>query len=309
MNCTACGQTLEFGETKCPFCGTEAPRRNELALDLTPPPPPPPPPPSASRQPTPSTPREPLGRDQADKPWREEVRDRVHERRRDRGFESDLPLFAARPQAPRPSVTPPPRPRPPVTLGAEPADDLPLRAPVPAQTPQELLDDEGEVPDADASPGLSPGSWLLGDTPSGRELPAVERPAAGLERAQAAALDIALLFLVWGVILYFSGKATRVGLTGLRPSWPVVIGYLVFVGLAYATYFTGVAGRTPGKMVLGLRVVDTQGRAPGLLRALFRALFGVALTAAAGIGLLPMMFDPARRALHDRLFGTRVIRV
>jgi len=33
--------------------------------------------------------------------------------------------------------------------------------------------------------------------------------------------------------------------------------------------------------------------------------FGV-LTA--GLGQLPMMFDPARRALHDRLFGTRVVK-
>jgi uncharacterized RDD family membrane protein YckC len=27
-----------------------------------------------------------------------------------------------------------------------------------------------------------------------------------------------------------------------------------------------------------------------------------------GLGQLPMLFDPARRALHDRLFGTRVVK-
>jgi uncharacterized RDD family membrane protein YckC len=308
MNCAACGQALELGETQCPFCGTAAPKRSDLLLDLTPPARPSPP-----RQETPSTPREPAARRDTEKPWRDEVRDRVHERRRDRGFETDLPLFAPRPQAARPSVpTPPPAPapRPPVLRREELADELPLHPPASTGSARaDLLDDPDDLPGPAEEPGLTPGSWLLGDAPACRELPTVERPAAGLERVQAAAVDIALLFLVWGAILYFSGKATRLGLGGLRPSWPVVIGYLAFVGLAYATYFTGVAGRTPGKMAIGLRVVDTQGRAPGLVRALFRAVFGVILTAAAGIGLLPMLFDPARRALHDRIFGTRVIRV
>ncbi len=49
--------------------------------------------------------------------------------------------------------------------------------------------------------------------------------------------------------------------------------------------------------------------APGFFRALFRAVFGTLGTLAAGLGLLFMIFDPARRALHDRLFRTRVIRI
>lgn len=298
MNCPTCGQTLEVSESQCPFCGTAAPARNDLVLELTPPRPHPP----ADK--TPEA-REPAARHRDERPWRDEVRERVHGRRRDRGFETDLPLFAPR----RESL----RPGPPaakviterVLDPAEPSDELPLRPSTPAMHP---YDDIEDPPSDEQQDSLTPGTWLLDDAPTPGALPAAERPASGLERAQAAAVDIALLAAVWGVILYFSGKATRAGLVGLRPSWSVVAGYLLFVGLIYAAYFTGVAGRTPGKMAVGLRVVDTYGRAPGFFRALFRAVLGTLGTVAAGLGLLFMVFDPARRALHDRLFRTRVIR-
>ena len=83
---------------------------------------------------------------------------------------------------------------------------------------------------------------------------------------------------------------------------------LAFLGLVYGCYFTGTTGQTVGKMAAGLRVVDAAGHPPGYLRAFVRALIGACGVLAAGLGLLPMMFDPARRAFHDRLFRTRVIK-
>ena len=58
----------------------------------------------------------------------------------------------------------------------------------------------------------------------------------------------------------------------------------------------------------GLRVVGATGRPPGYPRAMARACVGLLGTALVGLGLLPMAFDPAGRALHDRLFRTRVVR-
>jgi uncharacterized RDD family membrane protein YckC len=303
MTCIACGQTIEVGESQCPFCGTAVPKRSDLVLEPTPPRP---------SQPADKTPqaREPAVRRREERPWRDEVRERVHERRRDRGFETDLPLFAPRRESARP--TPPPANTIPdqVLDAKEASDELSLR-PASEVTPgPRSFDNVEDSPDRAESEreSLAPTTWLLDETPSPGEVSAAERPASGLERAQAAAVDAALLAVVWGLILYFAGKATRVGLAGLRPSWSVVTGYLLFVGLIYAAYFTGVSGRTPGKMVMGLRVVDTYGRAPGFFRALLRVVFGTLGTLAAGLGLLFMIFDPARRALHDRLFKTRVIR-
>ncbi|HVQ28790.1 MAG TPA: RDD family protein, partial [Vicinamibacteria bacterium] len=144
--------------------------------------------------------------------------------------------------------------------------------------------------------------------PEAGESRPVERPALFVERLQAAAVDVALLSGLWSVVVYFASRAARVPLSGLLPSWPWLTGYLAFLGLVYAAYFTGTTGQTLGKILLSLRVVDTAGQPPGYLRALLRAALGAVSVLAAGLGLVPMAFDPARRALHDRAFRTRVIR-
>ena len=95
----------------------------------------------------------------------------------------------------------------------------------------------------------------------------------------------------------------------LASSWPAIASYLGLLALFYAGYFTGTTGQTPGKLVTGLRVVDAAGRPPGYLRSAARALVGLLGTALAGLGLVPMAFDPAARALHDRIFRTRVVRI
>jgi uncharacterized RDD family membrane protein YckC len=136
----------------------------------------------------------------------------------------------------------------------------------------------------------------------------VERPAGPLERAQAAVLDLGLLLGMWALVLYFAGRAAHTGLSGLTPAWPWLAAYLAGLGFAYAVYFTGVTGQTLGKLALGLRVVTSNGQPPGPVKALGRALVGVIGIALAFGGLVPVLFDPAKRALHDRLLKTRVIK-
>jgi uncharacterized RDD family membrane protein YckC len=149
--------------------------------------------------------------------------------------------------------------------------------------------------------------WL--DLPSKPpEARPVERPALPQERLQAAAIDLSLLVGVWTVVVYFASRAAHVSLASLRPSGPWLLAYLAFLGLVYASYFTGTTGQTLGKMVTGLRVLHSSSRPPGYLRAFLRAGAGALGILSVGLGLLPMMFDPARRALHDRLFGTRVVK-
>ena len=136
----------------------------------------------------------------------------------------------------------------------------------------------------------------------------VERPARVAERARAAAVDALLFAALSAVVVYFTGRAARVDLAALASSWPALASYLGLLALFYAGYFTGTTGQTPGKLVTGLRVVGANGRPPGYLRAMARALVGLLGTGLVGLGLLPMAFDPAARALHDRLFRTRVVR-
>ena len=117
-----------------------------------------------------------------------------------------------------------------------------------------------------------------------------------------------LLLGMWAVVVYFASRAAQVTLAGLLPSWPYLAGYLAALGLIYAGYFTGTTGQTLGKIALGLRVVDTAGQPPGYLRASLRAAAGAIGVLLAGSGLLTVLMDPARRALHDRLLDTRVVK-
>jgi uncharacterized RDD family membrane protein YckC len=200
--------------------------------------------------------------------------------------------------------------------------DLPLRRPVPAETDEAGEAAAEELPPAaprtearasveDELPieedSLRPeDEWELPSTP--KEPRPVERPALPQERLQAAAVDMALLASVSTLVVYFASRAAHVSLGALRPSWPWLLGYLAFLGLVYASYFTGTTGQTLGKMVTGLRVLQVSSRPPGYLRAFLRAAVGALGILVVGLGQLPMLFDPARRALHDRLFGTRVVK-
>jgi uncharacterized RDD family membrane protein YckC len=255
--------------------------------------------------------------------WKDEVRERVRDRRLQRGAAVELPLFPDTEPIETPSALPSrdaevERPAPVVanpTATEEDVFDLPLReVETPAAAPalrefprapaMELGEPAAEIEPADRGPRLD--TWL-DEAP--RPAAPVERPAGYFERAQAAAVDLVLLLAVWTVVLYFASRTAHVTLLGLRPAWPYLAAYLAFLGLVYACYFTGTTGQTVGKIAGGLRVVHAGGRPPGYGRAFARAALGVLGVALALVGLAPMLIDPARRALHDRLLRTRVVKV
>jgi uncharacterized RDD family membrane protein YckC len=192
-------------------------------------------------------------------------------------------------------------PAPPVEIGTGPDPEVPpVKVELPSDEP--VFDEE---PIASGDDGAQEDLSL---TPPAPEPSPLERPARVGERAQAAVVDAGILCVLGGLVLYFTGRTARVELLSLAASWPWLVSYLAFLGLFYAGYFTGTSGQTPGKMVTGLRVVDRRGRPPGYLRAAARAAVAAVGTAVAGVGLIPMALDPARRAFHDRLLHTRVVR-
>jgi uncharacterized RDD family membrane protein YckC len=78
--------------------------------------------------------------------------------------------------------------------------------------------------------------------------------------------------------------------------------------MLYFVGFHGALGATPGKMLFGMRVVRADGEALSVPRALGRYLAEMLSAAALGAGYLITPFHPERRALHDLVAGTRVIR-
>jgi uncharacterized RDD family membrane protein YckC len=85
------------------------------------------------------------------------------------------------------------------------------------------------------------------------------------------------------------------------------IPFALGVGAAYFVWGWGVAGATPGKRLLGLRVEAEDGRCPiGAGRAFVRLLgYTVSgLLVGLGFALIPLTGD----GLHDKIAGTRVVR-
>jgi uncharacterized RDD family membrane protein YckC len=99
-----------------------------------------------------------------------------------------------------------------------------------------------------------------------------------------------------------SGTASAIAAVGLA--------YLVGMALA-ATYegvFVNKLGATPGKMVLGLRVVRPDGGPVSLGRAVGRYFAKILSTIILFIGYIMVGFDREKRGLHDILVDTRVIK-
>jgi uncharacterized RDD family membrane protein YckC len=100
-----------------------------------------------------------------------------------------------------------------------------------------------------------------------------------------------------------------------NPPPPVLYHYSILCNLLahlilllYVTGFYAVHGKTPGKSALRLRVVDEQGRKPALIKAALRGLVFVLSVYALGIPFICVFLNPQRRAPHDFVAGTWVVR-
>ena len=129
-------------------------------------------------------------------------------------------------------------------------------------------------------------------------------------RAAAFGVDALWLFSLAGVI--------AIALTGQpRPAFgePGVVATLAagigeLLPLAVCVIGWGRFGRTPGKLLLDLRVINARtGEPPGYLRAFIRYIGYFVSALPLGLGFLWIVFDRQRQGLHDKLAGTRVVMV
>ncbi len=86
--------------------------------------------------------------------------------------------------------------------------------------------------------------------------------------------------------------------------------YFVCVSIMffYYVYFTHVYGKTLGKAVLGIKVVNKQGKNPEISEVLKREVIGKILSSLLfGMGYIWALFDRNNQALHDKIARTYVI--
>jgi uncharacterized RDD family membrane protein YckC len=142
-------------------------------------------------------------------------------------------------------------------------------------------------------------------------------------RGLALGLDLAMVTAFVYVVLKIGpgpldlGALPRSGLHGidhfvhllLQHSGKVFPILLFGAGTAFA-YFVlcqAILAATPGKLMLGMRIVDARGRRIGPVRALLRTLaYGISASFFL-MGFFWAAFDLERRSLHDVLSGTYVI--
>ncbi len=82
----------------------------------------------------------------------------------------------------------------------------------------------------------------------------------------------------------------------------------LFISMLYFTYFHGATGKTPGKMIFGLQVVQATGEKMtfgiGFLRWVGYLISGLVFY----IGFIWIAFDGKKQGWHDKIAGTVVIR-
>ncbi len=147
--------------------------------------------------------------------------------------------------------------------------------------------------------------------------------AALWRRLVAGTVDTALLVLLSGAYLAVAARAAGIRpgpapsggldlLAHLLQAWaPVLLpgaAVALALGVAYAAIFGMLlGGRSPGRFLAGIRLVDGSGAPPGPVRAVVRAVLSVGSLALLCAGFWLSLFDRRGQTLHDKLSGTFVV--
>jgi uncharacterized RDD family membrane protein YckC len=120
-------------------------------------------------------------------------------------------------------------------------------------------------------------------------------------------------YILLALILTFSIMVARLMGGGARMAGGTAEKIGVFITLIVAVLdlvvLAGLTGKTVGKWTTGLRIERTDGRLPGIGRAVLRHLVGYPLSLLPfGLGFLIVVVSPTGRALHDLIAGTIVVR-
>jgi len=139
-------------------------------------------------------------------------------------------------------------------------------------------------------------------------------PLAGFCLRLVAKLIDYVIIAVIGTLLYATAIFLLLWTDAIfdRPA-KILVMFLVYVLwfisiIGYSSFFIGAYGATPGKLALGLRVVNTDGSRVGYAKALVRCLVEMAGALPLALGYIIAAFDKEKRTLQDRICGTRVIR-
>ena len=129
------------------------------------------------------------------------------------------------------------------------------------------------------------------------------------ERAAAGLCDALVLTFIAMALVGAASSGTGV------PFAQIFVQEAVWIGLAwaifavgYSVFFVGSCGQTIGRMLMRLRVIREDQFTVGFDRAAIRLAAWLVSAAPLFAGMIPAFRDPQRRAVHDRLSRTRVVK-
>jgi uncharacterized RDD family membrane protein YckC len=136
-------------------------------------------------------------------------------------------------------------------------------------------------------------------------------PASMPARLGAALIDLGLLGGIDAAIVWLTLRMAGldVGPANLLLIRPIpMVAFLLLLAFMYLAGFTLGGGQTIGKMTCGVRVIGDDGRSVDAAGAVVRAAGWLVTAGTLGLLYLPALFHAERRAPHDRLAGTRVVK-
>lgn len=159
-------------------------------------------------------------------------------------------------------------------------------------------------PEASRSPGLD---TVDAETDSGIR---VAQYASFGRRVLAHVIDSLILNVF--VILSGSVFGLGAGMLGIvEPSLTSIVGGTLgaIIPLGYCVWFWTKKGATPGKLMLGIRVMANGNQPLTTGQSIVRYIGYIPSALVLGLGYLWMLWDDESRCWHDRMAGTYVIRV
>jgi len=147
----------------------------------------------------------------------------------------------------------------------------------------------------------------------------LSRPAGFFSRLEAFVLDLVILsVLEIGGAAFIQAFLRFFRLTSLldylqsawlnSPYFFAISGVVITIlGIGYYTFCWTLLGFTPGKAVLGLKVVRRNGEKVSFSRSLLRFFAYWISALPLFLGFMWVLWDPNRRGWHDKIAGTQVL--
>lgn len=133
---------------------------------------------------------------------------------------------------------------------------------------------------------------------------------------------VILGFMVWIIACVFAAVGQDYGVAAVSPSsgdaglgysfvLVLILGMIVgwFIGMPYFVGFWVWRGQTPGKLVMGIKVIRTDSSPVTLQYALLRYAGYVVSAAILFVGFICIAFDSHKQGTHDKIADTYVVKL